>query len=195
MIKLYRTFTRKAYFVSYAQHIGIIGVYCNPFKVRKWRILNIWILLLQLLLIIDKLWLINKTFGGTNSYIWRWVCCMILLFKIETLRKLVETCTSGLCKLKLNGNEESTETYYIRFQLTDSPFCFRTAETGLKLTHQVSAEGKLTKSSWNYTFLSHSCNYTGNFISKFPYKFGSVLVSLKRYFSSSVYVFICDDDQ
>ena len=81
-----------------------------------------------------------------------------------------------------------TETYCIRFQLTDSPFCFRTAETGLKLTHQVSADGKLTESSGKYTFFPHSCNSTGNFISKFPYKFGSVLVSLKRYFSSSVYV-------
>ena len=34
------------------------------------------------------------------------IICMILLYKIDILRNLAETCNSGLRKLKLNGNEE-----------------------------------------------------------------------------------------
>ena len=82
-----------------------------------------------------------------------------------------------------------TATYYIMFQLTETlrklSVCFRTAETGLKLTHQVSTDGNLTESSWNYTIISILLKLYRNCNSKFLYRFSSVSVLLKLYFSSS----------
>ena len=102
--------------------------------------------------------------------------------KTETLWKLTGTCGNEervSVLLKLHWNFLHLVSAYWNFSV-----CFRTAETRLKLTHQVSADGKLTESSLNYT-ISPLRNFTGNFNSKFLCSFSSVPVLLKRYFSSS----------
>ena len=107
---------------------------------------------------------------------------MILLLKSETLRKLAETCTSGLHKLKLNGNEWTVSALLKLYT---------------NLLHQVSANWNFAETfpyvseDWNVhirfllagtwrnpaetieEFL-HCWNSTGNFDSKFPCRGNSI---------------------
>ena len=81
-----------------------------------------------------------------------WYLISYICRKTETLRKITETYGT---RKGFVYCWNCTETFYTRFQLTETLrklfICFPTAETGLKLKHQVSADGNLTESG-NFLF-------------------------------------------